>query len=204
MKPNILTLTISILVLGHTFADGEILLDQFSTGEVTSGIASPQDFAQTFTVGIEGTLNSVALLYSEVGTPIIEIRETVGGLPVDSPPLGLVNVGFVNAPSPPVWRHIDFSAFNIPVEPGDVLAIVLKSVSDTHQWNLGVDNYDRGISYRRPRDSTEPQDWAIILNERGFVFRAFVEPIPEPSSIVLAGFGFVVLLLLTRRLRHKI
>ena len=199
------------------------LLDQYV--KVPNGLGENQSStiafgyveAQTFTVGISGTLAAVGVEVETSG-PLttenltLEIRNTIHGNPTDLsqspllsvtlPPTVFEGIDFFGPPQP--FGVFDVSAFQLPVHLGDVLSIVLKS-TDAHgyDWHSSdQDSYPPNIYAGGSRYlSINGGGWITggIDNDQGFA--TYVNLTPEPNTFVLGGIGALGLLAFARRRR---
>lgn len=173
------------------------------------------DVAQTFTVGLAGTLSLVSVNIARTAdttAPLfVEIRTTVGGIPnaVDgqvllSTPLSAAQVpiaspttaGPLNGPAF-AFINVDLSAFGLAVTPGEVLALSMTSDASPggYLWGLNVPGtYAGGNSYYRGNSL----DAAWILGGADQNFRTFVS-VPEPASMALIAIAFAALVTSRRR-----
>lgn len=107
--------------------------DPGNTFTVYAGIDAA-DFAQTFTVQSTGILSSIDLLLDNAAGPIgdllIDVRRTVGGVPVEDNADVLMSVAArfddIGSFTQPSWFNVDTSSFGIRVTTNDVLAVVLR------------------------------------------------------------------------------
>jgi len=155
-------------------------LDQAMEPDPPRDSGSGPDRAQTFTVGITGRLTRLDLQLYEESTPVaplyIQIRPTTGGAPVEESTSALA--GFAIIPGeigtlPGEWATFDLTTFDIQVQKGDVLAIVLQS--DDERWNWqgeGADGYDDGNTFVRVAP-TFPTFTEFDLDQG---FRTYVTP----------------------------
>lgn len=156
--------------------------------------------AQSFTVGISGTLAAVEfnVLRSFADTTNdlkVDIRSLVGGGAPDPDAADALASAIVNnssigiyGPSPYAWTSIlvDLSAANIAVTAGDMLAFVLTS---TIGQEFGVQT-DYNSAY------AGGMRWAQINDHNAFestssadlTFKTYVN-VPEPASLALLGIG---------------
>ena len=162
--------------------------------------------AQTFTVGLLGTLDSIVVdLCYYRGAPTrditVELRSTTSGLP-DGPAQALASVQFDTSVLTTVFTlySIDFSSFYIPLAVGEQLAIVLFSdaVSDNAaSWRGGRDNpYPGGQWYS---DQGTGTTW--YTKDYDAYFQTYVEVIPAPSGLHLVIVGLAYLARQRRKLR---
>jgi len=192
------------------------ILDQvFDPGPaptVSAGISGVTDKAQTFTVGIAGTLARVEVDIRRDDNTVIEpllfdVRATTaGGAPIESnsTTLASVSIAAASIPVTPGFVSVDVSAFGIPVTPGEILAIVLRKpgLDDVdYIWFGGEGNpYPAGSEYSR---ITAGGTWtASEGNDLGFRTFVTVSAVPAPSGVVLLGMGVSVLAGVTWR-RHR-
>jgi hypothetical protein len=199
---------IIILVGTDTFA--AVVLDQ-SHNAVSNFNASTNgnstEIAQTFTVGIAGTLDHIDVVMYQLGSsfptnadPKLSVYNTTAGVPSGVP---LTTVQFPRAQVPvigsPNFVTFDVSAAGIPVSVGDVFAFGVSTLSNPNSYFLtvdpsGVGNYSGGAAYAR---TLPAQPWQIDQPPQDLLFRTFVNTVPEPSTCVLAAIGFLICL--TRR-----
>jgi PEP-CTERM motif len=163
---------------------------------VSAGFGGTQNLAQTFTVGITGTLSEVDVSVERfafnppTGTLYLQIRTTTGGVPAADPSFVLQasvpesalpiagNYGFV---------PFDVSSAGLQVTPGEQLAIVLlaPNFANPVSW-IGVqgDFYPAGGAFVEQ----EP-DFGWISSGSGidYGFQTFVATVPEPSTLSMAG-----------------
>jgi hypothetical protein len=189
--------------------------------ESNVGAGNDVDWAQTFTVGLTGTLTGIDIWVDRpaaVTMPLLyDIRTTLAGIPTE--PDSSSNVlayGSIDASMMPIagtgtprsgMTHIDISSASLSVTAGDVLAIVLRSDDPgtgccgfTYSWlgDVPAGVYSAGNAYVRAEGgifitwTTQNQDNA---------FRTYVDPIPEPSAVFLSmwAIGTVILACPVRR-----
>lgn len=186
-------------------------------------IGTGSDWAQTFTVAKAGQLSSVEVqayrLRNSRAALLIDVRGTTrSGAPVEAntdvlasasiAPAGLPFRDGATFPDSPVFIPIDLSAFGIRVEPGDVLAIVLRTTEPSdygtgrgYSWqgaNYGADAYGGGDSYGRVFNPTFTPFSGRASTDAGF--RTFVT-VREPAGLALAACAGAALL---RRRPHGV
>jgi hypothetical protein len=177
--------------------------------------ASGIDIAQTFTVGLAGTLSLVSVNIARTAdttAPLfVEIRTTVGGIPnamdgqvLLSTPLSaaLVPIAAPTTAGPLssaafAFINVDLSAFGLAVTPGEILALSMTSdaVPGGYLWGLNVPGtYAGGSSYFRGNGP----DVAWMLGGADQNFRTFVS-LPEPASLALVAIALASLMAIRRR-----
>ncbi|MEM9481686.1 MAG: PEP-CTERM sorting domain-containing protein [Verrucomicrobiota bacterium] len=192
-------------------AKGQFIVDQFAdafnapspSGELGGPIISEFDtVVQTFTVGIGGLLTSVEVQVQQGDVPdvptddlVMTIRPTTAGVPDFSQSFGSVSLPattippFDNFTSGP-FTSFDVSGLNIMVSPGQVLAIDLSYPTGTGSYfiyDAEVPIYAGGSTF-----VLGVADGFFADTGRDSGFRTTVL-IPEPSSLLMLGFGALVL-----------
>lgn len=157
--------------------------------------------AQTFTVGVEGTLSGVAFnVANNTGrqdAPYrFEIRKTEpSGVPSYNDPTGLL-ASFEGTsaalPGPNAANALfDVSQFKIQIDVGDLIAAVFWSYESEIQMNADVDGsaYAGGKAYIQQNGLWT--EHAPFGSESDFTFVTYVTPIPEPASgaLILVTIG---------------
>jgi hypothetical protein len=180
--------------LGSKPAYAAPILDQsFLTG--VGSVSGDGPFSQTFTIGIAGTLSSVAVSIFGVKDMTVDIRPTTTlGVPLvsDDPADQLGRVTVPTRASFPFLVSVDVSPFGIAVRPGDVLAIVLQS-DGVQNWRSAVDGaatYTGGEGFLKSGTEWKPAGQTFFgspFSTLDFDFQTFVAPIPEPTTLLLFG-----------------
>jgi hypothetical protein len=202
-----------ILVGTDTFA--AVVLDQqhntpTSVADSTNGAVS--EVAQTFTVGIAGTLDHIDVSMFQLGAPFatngdpkLSVYNTTAGVPSGSP-LTTIQVSTTLVPfNTAAFVTFDVSTAAIPVSVGQVLAFGVSTLSDPGPYFVpqdsdtgAVGNYAGGAAYRR---TLPAQPWQVLTPAQDHEFRTFVNAVPEPSTLLLAAVGTISLVLARRRMR---
>ena len=179
------------------------------------------DTAQTFTAGMTGQFSRLdvqALRRSHTASPLmLEVRRTTAaGAPGESEADLLAQVAVPatrvpmwpdDPPPEPDWLTVDLTLFNLHVNEGDVLAIVLGSDEPPslyergyywQSWWTGTDGYSRGDAYyRHTAGDNVFYRWAgPNVTDSGF--RTFVG-VPEPAGLMTALLAAGTILLRPRR-----
>lgn len=208
------------IAIGPTRANAEV--DQEFTGPGTTAAVQMDavfDRAQTFTVGIGGTLASIEATLASGGSTLpgdallIDVRPTdVAGAPVedDGAALGVVTVlgsELTNTLDDENPFALDFSSFDIAVQPGDVLAIVARSdvpfgTARAFSWNGRI---VEGVGYAGGSAWIRSNTWALQDGGGGapvdLVFRTHVIA-PEPAATATALAASLALFAARRRRRR--
>ena len=150
----------------------------------TFSIFGANQAAQTFTVGVTGTLTflEVFIEQSIAGADItVDVRPTTGGAPVELDGLALATVTIPSGTvgSIPGWFTIDLGAAAIPVTLGLELAITLRAVGGAGQYEASADNpgaYTGGDAWTRDT-SGFPGTWTRVTGA-DLLFRTYVIPTP--------------------------
>ncbi len=187
-------------------AHANLVLDQSNPGPLAGSVATGVNsfgvdiaLGQVFEVGTTGTLARVELdlVLRDAPNQLLDfdIRPTVAGVPQfgDAPTLASVSLDLSPFSGSFESRNVavDLSAFNLAVDVGDQLAIVLRSdniisgtgSTGTYAWEQsnGTDQYANGAAYIR-RDA---DPWVVINNSSpDFGFRTFVAVIPEANAVL--------------------
>lgn len=160
-----------------------------------------QEFAQSFTVGIDGVLSRIEVYGS--GSWNVEQRLDIYDLQ-DSNLNQIIGshsiVSGIGGSSR--WRSIDISSLNILVEAGDELAIAFYGWFHWRSslWKDPLLTYDDGqIFYRSELGNWQWNPMAEDFTENDLEFRTFVIPVPEPPPHIMLVVAFVAPALLRRR-----
>ncbi len=200
-----------LLMLPGGIAIAADTLDQFYLDDDGSfGIGDAA--AQTFTVGTTGLLSRVELRLGRSsgpdGTVVVYIRNAEMGISA-GPNLGALTLPRINLPSPiqsDEYISLDFSSQEIHVNAGEHFAVIV-DIRDTPgvEWGLGrtvqtpsglpMGGYPDGLAFV-PAGSS----WAVLPYNPSFPdtvgldfnFRTFVQTVPEPSTLAIVCFLYVV------------
>jgi hypothetical protein len=188
----------SVIVAAPKGKPADILLDQSFRPEGSSRrffnqVGDRGDKAQTFTVGIAGTLVRVDVFLNRHGGAthdiLADVRATTGGVPGESNDdvLGSVvvpgsQVTVDGAVVPESFGRVSIP-FNVAVAVGDVLAIVLRSSQPEpgryawQEFNIGSPSYPGGDMFARGGIVDESgEDGTWHLNPSDFAFETYVRP----------------------------
>ena len=213
-----LAVVAAALLVGASGARADVVLDQsFDPMSAPppfgfcAGVNGLNDEAQTFTVGVTGTLAQVDVKIIPVGAPqdlVVEVRPTVGGVPVESDTAVLASVRLPASGIPTSYGFlsVDVRPFAVPVTEGEVLAIVLRSdgFSGVYCWGGDVtDAYLAGQRFIRNPGTGWSAAGSVGVD---LGFRTFVETsstaVPGPDGLLLFTIGGLGLLGNGYRRRH--
>lgn len=184
-------------------ANASTVLDQSQTtsGSLFASVAGDIQQAQTFTVGVTGTLSQLDFFAIGPADVFVDIRRTVAGVPDDTQVLETVLVSVANSSS---YEWVSVS-FNTEVLAGEVLAFVVYGASSglglggtTQSNNGGIDPYVGGSLWTKTQ-SFNSGLWYPNGNSQSsefdLAFRTYVdEPmgdVPLPSALPLLGAGLL-------------
>jgi hypothetical protein len=203
-----------ITLLATRVDAGTLVLDQSfvppHSGQLISvGTTTNGSLAQTFTVGVAGTLERFDAYVA--GTPIgtsvqWDILPTVDGIPVMSDSAALASGSFLSSAAPQNGFSlfpISLGSSSISVSPGEVLAIVFRTAPGFNGVSLSWEGQSPnpyaggygfvGVPVGIPGLSDTA--WSTsYLNGYDLGFQTWVEPVPEPSTalLILVGACLVV------------
>jgi len=208
-----LVATACALLLARPATAATIAFDQgFDPGTTVNfgGGVGGDDYevAQTFTVGLTGTLARLDLFINATviaGDLFVKLLPTVGGVPVQSTALNLLSVTIpygavpIDPPNPTAFYSLDLSAFGFVVTAGDVLAIMLSGTGNYGFGGQNNDPYAAGQFYERRTSQTLAWSVPTVAPLADLAFRTYVdvepEPIPEPVSLFLVAAGLTTWML---------
>lgn len=179
------TIALAVIAIAAGGADAAVLDQVSDTTEVSiiTTINHHYDKAQTFTVGMDGVLQQLDLYlgrssYYPVDL-IIDIRETVAGLPLEDDANTLVSLVLSpgQVPADADWVSLDLGPDAPVVSAGDHLAIVLRAAAaggDYWWYGDGSDSYGQGQLCHRILDDANPV-WEASLFPYDTHFRTWVE-----------------------------
>jgi hypothetical protein len=174
------SLALAALIPGSTIA-GTYVVDQSQTNTGTSIGGTSPIFAQTFTAGLYGQLESVDLyLYGRPATVAVSLQGVTGKVPVpDGTILGEKVVGVDNLDAG--WVRFNFSNYPV-VTPGQTYALFIYITGSTNAlYGSVADLYPGGqaLEYRDSAWSPISVRLPGVLSD--WAFRTNVDPIPTPT-----------------------
>ena len=173
-----LTLPLFAFLLAGQGASAEEMLDQQSPGPVGLG-QSPSDaveWAQTFTVGVSGTLSRIEVYILKILNVTQNLTVTIydadSGVPTTA--LGSATLFSDTITGSADFRTVDFAGLDLNVTAGDKLAFGLKKNPDSgiHIMPFGGDAYAGGNSFSRIL-GTPPGAW-VAQPTVDFGFKTYV------------------------------
>jgi len=208
--------TAALILLALNVASAEVL-DQSSVvpnnprSTAYGNINSTTLWAESFTVGLSGTLTSVSVQAvsgtSDVQGMTLEVRPMVGGFPTSwttaplasasLPPTAFVTIFSGQHP----FVDFDISSFDVIVHTGDQLAVDLRTTDPgdlpTHDYGwqkTDVDYDDPSNIYAGgiPFVSLNGSSWTSYNSTEDLGFATYVT-VPEPSSLMLATAAILAL-----------
>jgi hypothetical protein len=209
---TLLMLVVESPLCADVVVDQSNVPTKFTGAAFAFGSPFPQYEAQTFTVGVTGTLDHINLPIFENGTAgnlFVEIWPTSGGSPAAGTTSSIVSVQFLHGTLPTdqsttPYTSVDFSSFQLAVTQGEALAIVLRTdTQGQYGWQFGAPTYTGGDPYYQ--DLAGWHAWSSTGSPSfDFAFQTYVAT-PEPSSLGLGGVGSLLALVVgwgRRRLRR--
>ena len=169
-------------------------------------------FAQTFTVGVDGKLSVVEVeAYHTLNTynvMLVDIWNTNAGLPDPSVSLAHWEIGDMNSSMiAGTFVSLDLGSAAFTVSPGEIYAIVFSSNNLTYQGGRHLvrgtsDTYSGGDSFSRTiyTDYTAATSWNSNGSDYGFRTFVDVQSIPEPSTMLLLCSGLFGMIGFKRKL----
>jgi hypothetical protein len=184
IRYELLSLAIGALIWIAPYAHATPVLDQqyLSHNGTFAGFSNGSGFrrAETFTVGVAGTLNEVAI-YPDSPTPFLgfNLLSTSGGVPTTT----VVATGSLSSQSGGVAAF----SVSLPVSIGEVLAV--EPLDGSGLWVAdSPGTYPGGGDYfLNPAVEVNTFTPDNIAED----FRTFVTAVPEPSTLALFGFGLL-------------
>lgn len=207
-------------------AHATIVLDQEQVATVgstsyTNGMGS--GLAQTFSVGVGGVLQGIALGLDVAGAETeLELLQTFGGVPTFNILATTTTIsqqyGCNGSGCTPNLTYFNMNGSHIEVTAGEVLAI--EPISLSVPKNIGHNSWELDISHSNPYiggylyyfNNPLVNNWTIDASQSYFypgqmadaVFATYVEnatAVPEPSSFLLIVTGLFFLLILPTSFR---
>ncbi len=197
-----------VLVISSAHAQ---VIDQIFVGSDASQShvgGSVSEFAQTFTVGIDGKLAMVSAKLLSRQQLNLELRRVVNEVP-SRDPADLLGIVARVTPVAKDWTDFDVNSLGIEVERGDRLAMVLVPTFPNNgdlDWRAGFDpnlfpiinptaDYlgGSGLAANLNGDDRTWRPASPTATETDFFFRTLVHPVPEPNTISLSFLSFILL-----------
>ena len=187
------TLGAVVVILASAIcANAAVTLDQqhdTATATADSSNGSVSEMAQTFTVGIAGTLDHIDVsmfqlgsIFTTSGDPKLSVYNTAAGAPTGAP-LTTIQISTTLVPlGSAAFVTFDVSGAAIPVTVGEVLAFGVSTTSDPGPYFMpddtdtgAIDDYTAGAAYRR---TLPAQPWQLLQPFGDHEFRTYVNALP--------------------------
>jgi hypothetical protein len=174
------------------FALAAEVLDQQNVFEssIADSPSDAQEFAQTFTVGVDGTLSRIEVFLTKTNpfnNVIMSVYSTSDGVP--NAVVATASLPPAAVPSLQNFVSFDVSSFLVAVSSSDVLAFALKKDGfDGGPYIMPFmlnNSYPAGSSYRRTL-SDPPGPW-VIQDNRDYGFKTYV--LAEETSVLLGDYN---------------
>jgi hypothetical protein len=156
------------------------VLDQQNdvSAAIADSASSAQEIAQTFTVGVNGTLSRIEVLLARFSftadNAILTVYSSAGGVPDASLGSAMVSAGAVSTTAP-TFVSFDLSALAVAVSVEDVLAFSIHSAGSPFLLPFSDSSTYAGGSPWRRTLSVPPGPWQAIAPPRDYGFRVYVD-----------------------------
>jgi hypothetical protein len=198
----VIAATLAFALGGTANAHAAIVLDQdnfpVATSPLETGLSSPDNSfrrAQTFTVGVSGTLAKIGVVIRGNASVALRILGTSGGIPL-STSLGEATA---NAAGAGALTFFDLVALDLEVVAGDVLAFEPVQLDGWGSSHFPSSYAGGQLHYINTRSGIV--DWRATPNhDFGFETYVSIVDVPAPGALMLFA-GSLALLALCRRRR---
>lgn len=191
MAPTRVLVTTAIVFCARCTLAAEILDQQnIFESSIADSPSDAQEFAQTFTVGVDGALSRIEVFLTKTNpgnNVVLSVYTTSGGLP--NSVVATKSLSPAAVPGLQSFVSFDVSSFQVAVSANDVLAFALKKDGfDGGPYIMPFTNtntYAAGSSYRRTL-SVPPGPWKIQDN-RDYSFKTYV--VTEETPLLLGDYN---------------
>jgi VCBS repeat-containing protein/predicted outer membrane repeat protein len=186
------------LGLSGTATHGELVTENVVSAITSGGVSASRTRAQTFTVPRGGSLERVEVQIARIGDAaatadlIVEILATTAdGVPDPARVLGRVTLPASAIPTSKSFVPVLLGTANYSVQPGDVLAINLRSAAAGYpyyyEWALEqMGDYTGGRAFTRDTGpyerSSDDMGFRVFMNGGDYVFSSGQIVIPQGST----------------------